>query len=78
MRMKVHASLMKRKFLDLRISVKENSVFGAFHPDAHDLYNACSDLKKVAWTLCDPNKRLNEDVSICISCGQGQCLKYYR
>ncbi|KAF5388657.1 hypothetical protein D9757_004750 [Collybiopsis confluens] len=46
---------------DLVISVKETTVFAVFHPDAQDLYNTCSDLKKVAWTLWDPNTRLNAD-----------------
>lgn len=41
------------------ISVKENTVFAVFHPDAQDLYNTCSDLKKVAWELWDPSHRLN-------------------
>ena len=43
------------------ISVKETTVFSVFHPDAHDLYNTCSDLKKVCWELWDPKRRLNED-----------------
>ncbi|KIK60460.1 hypothetical protein GYMLUDRAFT_73906 [Collybiopsis luxurians FD-317 M1] len=46
---------------DLIISVKENTVFSVFHPDAQDLYNTCSDLKKVAWTLWDSETRLNAD-----------------
>ncbi|KAH9962641.1 ATP-dependent DNA ligase [Russula dissimulans] len=45
---------------DLGISVKETTVFSVFHPDAHDLFNTCSDLKKVAWELCDPGRRLND------------------
>ncbi|KAF8273171.1 ATP dependent DNA ligase domain-containing protein [Lactarius quietus] len=45
---------------DLGISVKETSVFSVFHPDAHDLFNTCSDLKKVAWELWDPERRLND------------------
>lgn len=44
----------------MQISVKENSVFSVFHPDALDLFNMCSDLKKVAHDLCDPSRRLNE------------------
>lgn len=48
---------------DMVISVKETTVFSVFHPDAHDLFNTCSDLKKVAWGLWDPKRRLNEDVS---------------
>jgi len=47
---------------DMNISVKDTSVFGVFHPDAQDLYNMCSDLKKVAWGLWDPNRRLGDEV----------------
>ncbi|KAI0664220.1 DNA ligase 4 [Cubamyces menziesii] len=46
---------------DMIISVKENTVFGVFHPDAYDLFNTCSDLKKVAWELWDPHRRLNDE-----------------
>ncbi|KAA1468079.1 DNA ligase 4 [Dentipellis sp. KUC8613] len=45
---------------DMNISVKETTVFSVFHPDAHDLFNTCSDLKKVAWELWDPQHRLND------------------
>ena len=47
--------------VDMVISVKETTVFSVFHPDAHDLFNTCSDLKKVTWELWDPKRRLNED-----------------
>lgn len=46
---------------DMQISVKETTVFSVFHPDAQDLYNTCSDLKKVAWELWDPSFRLNSE-----------------
>ncbi|KAI0820786.1 DNA ligase 4 [Trametes gibbosa] len=46
---------------DMIISVKENTVFGVFHPDAHDLFNTCSDLKKVTWELWNPERRLNDE-----------------
>ena len=39
-------------------------MFSVFHPDAHDLFNTCSDLKKVAWELWDPERRLNDQVSL--------------
>jgi DNA ligase 4 len=49
----------------MQISVKETTVFAVFHPDAQDLYNTCSDLKRVAWELWDPAHRLNpEDKNI--------------
>ncbi|TCD60360.1 DNA ligase (ATP) [Steccherinum ochraceum] len=47
---------------DMVISVKETTVFSVFHPDAHDLFNTCSDLKKVAWELWDPKRRLNDEL----------------
>ncbi|KAH9852184.1 DNA ligase 4 [Lenzites betulinus] len=46
---------------DMIISVKENTVFSVFHPDAHDLFNTCSDLKKVTWELWDPERRLKDE-----------------
>lgn len=49
---------------DLGISVKETTVFSVFHPDAHDLFNTCSDLKKVAWELWNTEHRLNDQVHL--------------
>ncbi|KAF8159664.1 DNA ligase IV [Crassisporium funariophilum] len=46
---------------DMVISVKETTVFSVFHPDAQDLYNTCSDLKKIAWELWDPSFQLNAE-----------------
>ncbi|KAF8433261.1 ATP dependent DNA ligase domain-containing protein [Boletus edulis BED1] len=46
---------------DMVISVKETTVLSVFHPDAEDLFNTCSDLKKVAWELSDPARRLNPE-----------------
>lgn len=48
---------------DLAIQVKETSVLGAFHPDARDLFNTCSDLKRVAWELWNPERSLKDTVS---------------
>jgi len=50
---------------DMIISVKETTVFSVFHPDAQDLYNTCSDLKRVALTLWNPSFRL--DPSVCLT-----------
>ncbi|KAL1413255.1 DNA ligase (ATP) [Vanrija albida] len=46
---------------DLRISFKEKGVLGAFHPDAMALFNVCSDLKRVCWTLYEPEIRLEKN-----------------
>ena len=48
--------------IDLRISIREKGVFACFHPDAGDLFNVCSDLKRICWTLYDPKKRLEKNV----------------
>ena len=67
-RFNLHESLfqksLKIKIIDMVISVKETTVFSVFHPDAQDLYNTCSDLKKVAYELWDPSFRLNAEVRI--------------
>ncbi|KAG8934827.1 DNA ligase (ATP) [Tulasnella sp. 418] len=36
---------------DLGISIRENSVLPVFHPEAMDMFNTCSDLKRVCWLL---------------------------
>ncbi|KAJ1304100.1 hypothetical protein OPQ81_008505 [Rhizoctonia solani] len=46
---------------DLAIQVRETSVLGVFHPDARDLFNTCSDLKRVAWELWNPSRSLKDD-----------------
>ncbi|GFZ52023.1 DNA ligase 4 [Saitozyma sp. JCM 24511] len=46
---------------DLRISIREKGVFAVFHPDAGDLFNVCSDLKRVCWTLYKPDIRLEKN-----------------
>lgn len=58
----LRTSLTICTFADMNISVKETTVFSVFHPDAQDLYNTCSDLKKVIWQLWDPALRLGDDV----------------
>jgi hypothetical protein len=53
---------LKINVIDMVISVKETTVFSVFHADAQDLYNTCSDLKKVAYELWDPSFRMNAEV----------------
>jgi len=58
------------------ISVKETTVFSVFHPDAQDLYNTCSDLKRVAYELWDPSFRLNASVCL-LPCFLAGIYAYY-
>ncbi|KAJ7066714.1 DNA ligase IV [Mycena amicta] len=63
---------------DMVISVKETTVFSVFHPDAQDLYNTCSDLKKVAWQLWDPSNRLKAEdkaVKLCAAFAPMLCKR---
>lgn len=48
--------------LDLRISIREKGVFACFHPEAAALFNVCSDLKRVCWTLYKPEIHLEKSV----------------
>ena len=45
---------------DLKIGIKENAIFDAYHPDAMDLYNATSNFENVCNLLNDPLKRFHE------------------
>lgn len=58
------ARLTRGCVLDMQISVKETTVFAVFHPDAHALFNTCSDIKKIAWELWDPKRKLNDEVHL--------------
>eukprot|EP00179_Madagascaria_erythrocladioides_P022031 CAMPEP_0198329464 /NCGR_PEP_ID=MMETSP1450-20131203/16207_1 /TAXON_ID=753684 ORGANISM="Madagascaria erythrocladiodes, Strain CCMP3234" /NCGR_SAMPLE_ID=MMETSP1450 /ASSEMBLY_ACC=CAM_ASM_001115 /LENGTH=142 /DNA_ID=CAMNT_0044033685 /DNA_START=12 /DNA_END=436 /DNA_ORIENTATION=+ len=40
------------------MGVSEKTFFKAFHPDAEELFNITTDLRKVATELADPRKRL--------------------
>lgn len=48
---------------DLRISLSESVVLREVHKDAKDLFNVCSDLRRVCWTLWSPTQSLGTDVS---------------
>ncbi|CAB4409290.1 ATP-dependent DNA ligase [Rhizophagus irregularis] len=43
---------------ELKIGISEKSIFSLFHPDASNLFNVCSDLRKVCEDLSDPHTRL--------------------
>ncbi|KAF9102712.1 DNA ligase (ATP) [Mortierella sp. GBA35] len=43
---------------DLKIGMSENSVFPCYHPDALELYNVCSELRKTVIDCADPTVKV--------------------
>lgn len=41
--------------IDMRMHLQHQSVLKAFHPNAMDLYNSCTDLEEVCNKCQDPN-----------------------
>jgi DNA ligase-4 len=50
--------------VDLKAGVREKTVLAAFHPQAIELFNVSSDLKRVCWALYDPHFRLDQKVHL--------------
>ncbi|GAA6040368.1 hypothetical protein JCM8097_007579 [Rhodosporidiobolus ruineniae] len=52
---------------DLKIGMGEKTILNQLHPDAVDVFNTCSDIKRVCWRLFNPNERImREDCTITI------------
>lgn len=49
---------------DLKIGLSERNVIPHIHKEAMSLYNTCSDLLKVCYTLYDPFVVLEDSVSL--------------
>ncbi|KJE94264.1 ATP dependent DNA ligase [Capsaspora owczarzaki ATCC 30864] len=50
---------------DVKCGMSAQTVLKTFHQDAVDLFNVCSNLRRVCWQLRDPTKRLvSNDVSL--------------
>ncbi|GAA5972708.1 hypothetical protein JCM11641_002986 [Rhodosporidiobolus odoratus] len=50
---------------DLKIGMGEKTIFDQLHPDAMEVFNTCSDVKRVCWKLYDPHERIvREDWTI--------------
>ena len=62
----------------MKVGASEKTIFEIFHPDAHALFNICSNLRRVCWELHDPQIRLEGDdagVSL-MSCFQPQLAQF--
>lgn len=62
----------------MKIGATERTMFHAWHPDAENLYNISSSLRRVCWELHDPNIRLEaEDRGIALmQCFQPQLAQF--
>lgn len=49
-------------FVDLKLGIREKSIFHEFHPDAEDLFNVTCDLKLVCEKLRNRNQRHKRQV----------------
>ncbi|CAO3611470.1 unnamed protein product [Cunninghamella echinulata] len=45
---------------DLKTGISETTIFNIYHPQARELYSVCSNLKKVADNLQNPNTRIGK------------------
>ncbi|KAJ5568516.1 Nucleic acid-binding OB-fold [Penicillium hetheringtonii] len=63
---------------EMRIGATERTIFNVWHPDAENLYNISSSLRRVCWELHDPNIRLEaEDRGITVmQCFQPQLAQF--
>ncbi|GAA5909260.1 hypothetical protein JCM6882_003781 [Rhodosporidiobolus microsporus] len=43
---------------DLKIGIGEKTIFNQLHPDAMEVFNTCSDIKRVCWRLYNPAERI--------------------
>lgn len=64
----------------MKVGSTEKTFFTAWHPDAENLFNISSSLKRVCWELHDPSLRLDQSekaVSL-LSCFQPQLAQFQK
>lgn len=49
--------------IDLKAGFREKTILNQFHEDAVDVFNTCSDIKRVCWQLWNPKIHVSRDVS---------------
>jgi len=64
----------------MKVGATEKTFFAAFHPDAENLFNVSSSLKRVCWELSDPTIRLDstETGVTLLSCFQPQLAQFQK
>ncbi|KAI5810962.1 putative DNA ligase [Peziza echinospora] len=64
----------------MKVGATEKTFFQAWHPDAENIFNVSSSLKRVCWELWEPNFRLNpSDKGVTLmSCFQPQLAQFQK
>ncbi|KIW38982.1 uncharacterized protein PV06_08800 [Exophiala oligosperma] len=62
----------------MKVGATEKTFFHIWHPDAENLFNISSNLRRVCWELWDPDKRLDKEESgiALMQCFQPQLAQY--
>ena len=65
---------------EMKVGATEKTFFSSWHPDAENLFNVSSSLKRVCWELHDPNIRLDsaEKGVTLLSCFQPQLAQFQK
>ena len=65
---------------EMKVGATEKTFLSAWHPDAENLFNVSSSLKRVCWELYDPNIRLDsaEKGVTLLSCFQPQLAQFQK
>lgn len=70
--------LIRMILRQMKVGATEKTFFDIWHPDAENLFNISSSLKRVCWELYDPDVRLEgDDAGICLmQCFQPQLAAF--
>lgn len=55
--------LIRIMLRQMKVGATEKTILHLWHPDAENLFNISSSLRRVCWELSDPNTRLHSDAS---------------
>ncbi|KAF1345822.1 hypothetical protein BDV97DRAFT_29113 [Delphinella strobiligena] len=70
--------LIRMILRQMKVGASEKTIFEIWHPDAHNLFNVSSSLRRVCWELYDPTVRLagdDKDISL-MQCFQPQLAAF--
>lgn len=72
--------LIRIMLKQMKIGATEKTFFDAWHPDAYDLYNVTSSLRRVCWDLWNPDFLMEDDTKsvALMSCFQPQLAQFQK